>query len=269
MAATFSLQNASFIKFLSLLAKESGKVIGKYFRENLQIELKTDATPVTIADRKAEEIIRTLVGREFPDHGIIGEELGEFKPDADHVWIIDPIDGTKSFIAGVPLFGTLIALLEKGRPLISVIANPVLDTFLCGDNTETRLNGTRVVASGCTAVSKAILSTTSPRTAGQLHNPANFHRLSETVGLYRAWGDCFGYHLLSCGRIDIMTDPIMNRWDSLPLIPVVRGSGGIITTWNGGDPVADPTSIVAAAPGVHAAVIEILNRSNQAGQDPA
>jgi myo-inositol-1(or 4)-monophosphatase len=260
MKDTFSLDNKEFIKFLERLAKESGKIIKKYFNGDFQVELKQDATPVTIADRKAEEKIRELIMKAFPGHGIIGEEWGTFNDDAQYVWIIDPIDGTKSFVAGVPLFGTLIGLLKDGEPVSGVIANPVLDIFLCGDNTRSLCNGQPVACRDCRTISDAVLSTTSPLTSSRGPAGNNFRHLSEQVRLYRAWGDCFGYLLLARGRIDIMLDPVMNKWDSLPLIPVIRGAGGVITTWRGEDPVTDPTNIVAASPGLHRQVIEILNK---------
>jgi len=257
----YSLQNKAFLSFLSRVARESGRLIASYFQGGYTVETKADATPVTIADRKAEELLRRLITKEFPDHGIVGEEFGEDRPEAEYVWILDPIDGTKSFIAGVPLFGTLVGLLYRGEPLIGLIANPILKTVLCGDNTRTLLNGTPVRCRDCASLSEAVLSTTSP--LGSRRSPwgNGFAALTERVKLFRAWGDCFGYHLLASGKIDLMLDPVMNKWDSLPLIPVIRGAGGVITTWTGKDPVQDPTNIVAAVPGIHREVIATLSGS--------
>jgi histidinol phosphatase-like enzyme (inositol monophosphatase family) len=259
MPKDFSVADKPFMKFISRLTRASGRIIATYFRGDFTVESKADATPVTIADRRAEEIIRDLVGREFPDHGLVGEEFGATNPEAEYVWIIDPIDGTKSFVAGVPLFGTLIGLLRRGEPLFGVIANPVLDFTLCGDNSRTMLNGAPVACRPCRSLSEAVLSTTSPLTASRHAQGRNFHRLTEQVKLYRAWGDCFGYYLLATGRIDIMLDPDMKSWDSLPLIPVIRGAGGRVSTWPGGNPVEDPTSLIASGPDLHDQVIGLLN----------
>jgi fructose-1,6-bisphosphatase/inositol monophosphatase family enzyme len=164
MKNDFTVSNDAFLKFLELLARESGRIIRRYFGEELSVERKSDASPVTIADRQAEEVLRGLIGREFPDHGLIGEEFGETNADAEYVWIVDPIDGTKSFVAGVPLFGTLIGLLHKGEPLVGVIANPLLDIFLCGDNSRALLNGRPTACRPCPSLSEAVLSTTQPAT---------------------------------------------------------------------------------------------------------
>jgi myo-inositol-1(or 4)-monophosphatase len=259
MPADFTLENKPFMRFIKELTQASGRIIARYFRGDFTVESKEDATPVTIADRRAEEAIRGLLEREFPGHGLIGEEYGEKNPEAEYVWIIDPIDGTKSFVAGVPLFGTLIGLLRRGEPLCGVIANPILDFVLCGDNQKTVLNGAAVTCRRCPSLRDAVLSTTSPLTSSRHPQGRNFNRLTEQVKLYRAWGDCYGYYLLATGRIDIMLDPVMKSWDSLPLVPVIRGAGGRVSTWQGGDPVADPTSLVATGPDIHDLVIGLLN----------
>ncbi|MBN2353618.1 MAG: histidinol-phosphatase [Spirochaetales bacterium] len=247
------------MKFLDLLATESGRVVARYYQTDVSVESKADATPVTVADRLAEEKLRALIGREFPDHGVIGEEFGETNADAEYVWIVDPIDGTKSFVAGVPLFGTLIGLLRGGEPLVGVIANPILGFTLCGDNRRALCNGRPASCRPCDSLSEAVLSTTSPLSSARHPQGKNFTRLTEQVKLYRGWGDCYGYYLLATGRVDIMLDPAMKPWDILPLIPVIRGAGGVITTWRGDDPVKDPTSAAASGPGVHDAVIGLLN----------
>ncbi len=259
MPNDFSVSNTSFMRFIEHVTEESGRIIASYFRGEFKVETKADNTPVTAADRRAEEVIRGLIGREFPGHGLIGEECGETAADAEYVWIIDPIDGTKSFVAGVPLFGTLIGLLHRGEPVFGVIANPVLGILLCGDNRRTTLNGAPVSCRPCASLNQATLCTTSPLTALHHAQGRNFTRLTEQVKLFRAWGDCFGYYLLAAGRIDAMLDPLMKSWDSLPLLPVIRGAGGRVSTWQGGDPVADPTSLIATGPGIHDQVVGLMN----------
>jgi histidinol phosphatase-like enzyme (inositol monophosphatase family) len=259
MPSDFSVSHKPFLRFIERLTTASGRVITKYFHGGYTVETKADATPVTVADRQAEEVLRGLIGREFPRHGLIGEEFGETAADAEYVWILDPIDGTKSFVAGVPLFGTLIGLLHQGSPVFGVIANPVLGFVICGDNTKTLLNGTPVTCRPCASVNEAVLCTTSPLSSSRHAQGRNFNRLAEQVKLFRAWGDCFGYYLLAAGRIDAMLDPVMKSWDSLPLVPVIRGAGGRVSTWRGGDPVADPTSLIATGPDIHDQVVGILN----------
>lgn len=245
-------------QFAELLAAESGRVIRPFFRSKLQIENKTDASPVTIADRKAEEVMRTLINSHYPDHGIIGEEFGEENPDADYVWILDPIDGTKSFICGALSFGTLIGLRYKGEAVLGVFHQPILNELMIGDNNKTTLNGEITRVRECTSLSDAVLLTTDYRQIGKYRNPGGFDTLLDTVKLFRMWGDCYGYYLLSSGFADIMIDPIMHLWDTFALVPIVRGAGGIITDYYGNDPLAGD-STVASAPGIHKSVIAMLN----------
>lgn len=247
------------VPFIEKLAKKSAAIINPYFaRPNLEIELKSDDTPVTHADRNAERVMREMIRKEFPNHGIIGEEFGEENPGADFVWVLDPIDGTKSFAAGCPLFGTLICLMHEGSPVIGAIHQPVLGQLVIGDNKTATLNGRKVRMRTVTSLKKCILLTTDIKNILHYQSGANFQRLADRVQLFRTWGDCYGYLLLATGWADVMVDPIMNPWDLLPLIPVIRGAGGIITTWDGSDPL-NGTSIVAANQYVHARVIETLN----------
>ncbi len=247
------------VKFIKLLAEESGKVIRPYFGDpKLEIETKKDFTPVTIADRKSEEIMRGLINDRFPDHGIIGEEFGDEMSEAEYVWVLDPIDGTKPFSTGCPLFGTLIALLKEGRPILGAINNPVTGQLLIGNNVETNLNGIPVKMREMSILEEARLLTSSLEAPAQYQNGANWDRLAERTKELLTWGDCFGYLLLATGSADIMVDPIMNPWDLMALIPVIRGAGGVITDWQGNDPVTG-NSIVAANPILHPIVIEILN----------
>lgn len=246
-----------FKKFAKHLADESGKIINKYFRTDITIETKKDESPVTIADKSAEEKMRELIMKEFPDHGILGEEFGKHNPDAEHQWILDPIDGTKSFISGTPLFGTLIALTKNGEPILGVINHSVLNQFMIGDNETTVLNDAKVSVRPCAKLSDATLLSSDHLTIGQYQNIERFEGLMNQVKLYRMWGDCYGYYLLSSGFADIMIDPIMSVWDSMALIPVVRGAGGVITDYHGNDPVKG-NSIIAAGKDLHDEVVRIL-----------
>lgn len=247
-----------FRDFLKILSDESSRIIKKYFRTNIKIESKLDDSPVTIADKSAEEKMRELIMKHFPEHGILGEEFGNHNEGAEFTWVLDPIDGTKSFISGALSFGTLIALMKNGRPILGVINHPILDEFLIGDNETTELNGRKVKVRECNSLSEALLLTTDHLNIEQFQNLKKFENLMRSVKLYRNWGDCYGYFLLATGYADIMMDPIMSPWDSMALIPVIKGAGGIITDYHGNDPV-NGNSIIAASPGIHKKVIELLN----------
>ena len=245
--------------FMIELAERSGEFIRPYFaRHDVAIETKADETPVTIADRGAEEMLRERIGRRYPDHGIIGEEYGTENGAAEFVWVLDPVDGTKAFTTAVPLFGTLIALLHNGQPVLGCINQPVLSQLLIGDNETATLNGKQVGVRRTARFSDATLLCTDTYSVAQHQNGAAFDALARQCRLVRTWGDCYGYFLLATGWADIACDPIMNPWDIAALVPVVRGAGGVITDWQGGDPV-DAASTVAATPQLHARVIRALN----------
>ena len=248
-----------FINFVHKLASESAQVIKPYFGAfDLEVELKSDETPVTAADRGAEEVMRHLIRKEFPDHGIIGEEFGDENEAAEFVWVLDPIDGTKSFASGCPLFGTLICLLHEGQPILGAINQPILERLCIGNNNQTTVNGHPVHVRETDRLSEAILLTTDILSVGEYQSKAGFENLLHGTKLFRTWGDCYGYLLVASGGADIMLDPIVNPWDVLPVIPVVRGAGGVITTWDGGD-AAQGDSCVAASQNLHPRVLEILN----------
>ncbi len=244
--------------FLNLLAKESSIIIKKYFRTEFNIESKSDFSPVTIADKLAEEKMRELIQKEFPSHGIIGEEFGNENADAEYVWVLDPIDGTKSFISGALSFGTLIALLKNGKPILGVINHPILNEFLIGDNEKAFLNDNQVKIRNCNSISEATLLTTDHLNINKYQNKNGFEKLLTKVKLYRNWGDCYGYYLLATGFADIMIDPIMSVWDSIALIPIINGAGGKITDYQGNDPIIG-NSIVASNKVIHSEVIRFLN----------
>jgi len=222
------------------------------------VESKPDFSPVTIADKLAEEKMREIIVKEFPSHGIIGEEFGSDNSDAEYVWVIDPIDGTKSFISGALGFGTLIALLKNGRPIIGVINHPILNELLVGDNQICLLNEKKVNIRNCSSINQATLLTTDHLNIGKYQNQNKFDELTRKVKLYRNWGDCYGYYLMATGFADIMVDPIMSVWDSMSLIPIINGAGGIITDYQGNDPVVG-SSIVASNKEIHSEVIKLLN----------
>ena len=244
--------------FVGELAEESGALIRKHFRSpGLRVEVKADQTPVTDADRGAEELLRKRILARFPDHGILAEELGSERLDAEYVWVLDPIDGTKSFVSGVPLFGTLIGVLHRGQPIVGAIHQPIQRQLCLGDNRTTTLNGAPARVRPTTHLADAVLLTSDVTSAAQYQDGAAWDRLVAQARWVRTWGDCYGYLLVATGQADVMADPIMNPWDLLPLIPVIRGAGGTITDWQGNDAVRG-TSSIAANPTLHAQVIERL-----------
>lgn len=250
-----------FIPFIEHLAAMSAEAILPFFdNKNVVVESKTDETPVTIADRNAETVMRQLIEQAYPDHGIIGEEFGHINADAEFVWILDPIDGTKSFATSCPLFGTLIALRHNGQPVLGAINLPVLRKLLIGDGTQTTLNGQPVRVRERNSLSEATLLNTDILLVEHYRNITGFERLIHKVKLFRTWGDCYAYYLVATGWADIAVDPIMEVWDIQALIPIIRGAGGIITAWDGSDPV-NANSTVAASPALHKQVIEELNQT--------
>ena len=249
----------AWMEFARHLADISAAVIRPYFRGDYQVNLKSDRSPVTIADMQAEQVMREAIMTAFPDHGILGEEFGHHQPDAEYQWVLDPIDGTKSFVSGSYLFGTLIALTRNGRPLLGVINQPLLGDYLVGDGQGAWLNGRPVHVRACDRVEDALLLSTTYRTIGKYQNADDFEALTRRVDRYRTWGDCHGYYLVATGGADIMADPILNDWDLMALIPIVEGAGGRITDWHGRDPIGGNGAVATGGGPMHDEVIRLLN----------
>jgi myo-inositol-1(or 4)-monophosphatase len=247
-----------FVVAMTEMAEKSGDIIRSYFRKKIAIDEKADQSPVTIADKTAEQIMRDIVRKKFPDHGIIGEEFGNDNPDAEFVWIFDPIDGTKSFIHGAMEFGSLIALRHGDSIILGAFHQPIMRELVIGDGITTQCNGEPVFIRPCRSLADATLLTTDHLDIEKYQDIKKFDTLLHQVKLYRSWGDCFGYYLVATGFADIMIDGIMNIWDSAALIPIIRGAGGIITDYQGNDPMFG-NSIIAAGPGIHEEVIRLLN----------
>lgn len=247
-------------QFIITMTQASGAIIQKYFRGPYQVNLKTDQSPVTIADRDAEACMRQHIMQHYPEHGILGEEYGQHNPKADWQWILDPVDGTKSFICGSFDFGSIIGLTYQGQPVLGAIHQPVLKELFIGDNHTTTFNGNLIHVKKSGPLNDAVLVTSDLLNIGDYKEVKGFDNLCKQIKLARTWGNCFGYSLLAMGYVDIMIDPKPEKWDKIGIIPIIRGAGGIVTDYHGNDPVAGD-SIVASHPTLHEQVITILNET--------
>src|SRR6266540_5768280 len=253
-----------FSAFVNDLATVSGETILPFFRTALSIEDKGrpgSFDPVTAADHAAETAMRALIRRTFPDHGIIGEEFGGERADAEYVWVLDPIDGTKSFIAGMPAWGTLIALLRSGEPVFGMMNQPFTRERFSGDGGAARYRGPAgeraLRVRTCAGLSEAVLFTTSPRLMNGADR-ATFGRVEDAVRLSRYGGDCYAYCMLAAGHVDLVIETDLKPHDILALIPIVTGAGGTITTWDNTSAYAGGRIIAAGDSRVHAAAMQVL-----------
>ncbi|MCW8085225.1 inositol monophosphatase family protein [Sabulicella glaciei] len=203
------------------------------FRSALLVEAKGDASPVTEADRAAERALRGFLGTRFPDHGILGEEYGAERPDAEWLWVLDPIDGTRAFLTGRPIWGTLIGLMHRGEPVLGLIDQPVLgERWLGVKGQGTRFNGQPIRTRSCNRLAEAELACTAPEMFPEADRPG-FEALRAGARRISWGGDCYLYGLLSLGLLDVVAEATLKPWDWAALVPVVEGAGGSMTGWNG------------------------------------
>jgi myo-inositol-1(or 4)-monophosphatase len=254
-----------FAAFVDELAAVSGETIRPFFRSALGVENKSRSggfDPVTAADRAAEAAMRALINRTFPEHGVVGEELGADRPDAEYVWVLDPIDGTKSFICGLPAWGTLIALTRGGVPIYGMMHQPFTREHFSGDGHGARYRGPAgdraLQVRPCAELSDAIMLTTSPLLMNEADRHA-FRRVEQTVRLSRYGGDCYAYCVLAAGHVDLLIETELKPHDVLALIPIIEGAGGIMTTWDNGRPHNGGRIIAAGDKRVHAQAMALLN----------
>ncbi|MDE2006683.1 MAG: histidinol-phosphatase [Rhodospirillales bacterium] len=225
----------SWVAAAEAAADVAGAAIRPLFRSDLAAEHKQDLSPVTIADRAAEQAMRAVLAARFPAHGIAGEEFGTDRPEARLRWVLDPIDGTRAFITGRPIFGTLIALLDDGVPVLGVIDQPVTgERWIGAAGRPTRFRGPFGGTAGtrpCPSLDQAELSATSPAMFGP--NLPAFERLAGAARRLTWGGDCYAYGLLALGRIDVIAEADLKLWDWAALVPVIEGAGGRVTDWTG------------------------------------
>lgn len=250
------------------LARKSGDLVLRYYRRPIEVENKgktgsaKDFDPVTAADRAVEELIRGEVGRRYPDHGIIGEEFGNTRPEADFQWIIDPIDGTRSFIMGLPTWGTLIGLSHKGEPYLGVMSQPFTRELYWSTESGSHWSGPlgegELKVRPCARLSDAVLASTHPSLFKTKAELDRFVEVETRVKLARFGGDCYAYSLLAAGLVDIVVEASLQTFDVAALIPIIERAGGVITTWDGGPAIGGGRIIAAGDRRVHAEALPLL-----------
>ncbi len=244
--------------FAVKLAEEAGKITLKYFRTDLRVDSKPDLSPVTIADRQAEEFLRKEIEKRFPDDGILGEEFGEKPGKSGYRWILDPIDGTKTFIRGVPMYGTMIAVERDGESLIGVIRFPPSnETIAALSGYGCFFNGARCKGSSTASLAQATVLTTAMDGILKYRGEKTLLRLLRETGIQRTWGDCYGYMLVATGRADAMIDPIVHLWDVAPIKPIIVEAGGRFSDADGNDSTG-VTNMVGSNGLVHDGILNIL-----------
>lgn len=247
--------------FANALADAVRPVIRRHFRTRLAVDAKDDASPVTIADREAEQAMRAAIMARFPSHGIRGEEFGTHQAGADWVWVLDPIDGTKSFVSGSLAFGTQIALLHRGQPVLGLIDQPVTaERWLGCAGATTLFNGEPARTSATAHLAEAILYTSAPDHFDAARRQ-RYDRIARQARFSRASHDCYAAGLLAIGTVDLLLEGNVHDYDILPQMPVILGAGGIVTDWDG-RPLTDAsrfdTVLMAANATLHATALQAL-----------
>ena len=264
------MTTVDFVAFVERLADLASQTLLPFFRTALLAEDKSAGgpfDPVTEADRAAKAALRHLITATFPGHGIIGEEFEPVQIEADYVWVLDPIDGTKSFIAGLPLWGTLIGLLHKGRPVYGMMVQPFTRERFSGDGKSAVWRGPgfdhemserKLFTRPCERLGQATLMTTSPLlySAAKLES---FRRVERRARLSRYGGDCYAFGMLAAGHVDCVIESGVNIYDIAPLVPIIQGAGGVITCWDGSDPTQGGDVIAACCKPLHDEILNLLN----------
>ena len=216
------------------IAREAGEITLRHFRTLTEVQRKADGSFVTAADREAEAHLRRRIKERFPEDGILGEEEGALAGTSGRRWLVDPIDGTFSFVHGVPLFGVLVALESDDEPMVGVVNIPRLDELTsAARGLGCFVNRERAHVSATAKLEEALLLATDFSVCAHYGFGAAARRLQERVAARRTWGDCYGHVLVATGRADVMLDPVMNPWDCAPLLPIIEEAGGTFTDWRG------------------------------------
>ncbi|GGK39832.1 histidinol-phosphatase [Salinarimonas ramus] len=260
-----------FASFVDDLATASGKAILPFFRTSLTASDKGGRggvfDPVTEADKAGESAMRHLIKRAFPSHGIVGEEYGVEQADAEYVWVLDPIDGTRGFISGLPSWGTLIGLTRNGRPCYGMMHQPFTRERFSGDGGKALYRGPmgggepgerRLRTRRCASLAEATLSSTSPHAFPTAEEGEAFARLAQGARNVRYGADCYAYCMVAAGHIDLVVEAGLAPYDIVALIPIIEGAGGIVTTWDGGDPARGGRILAAGDKRVHEEAMRVL-----------
>ena len=261
-------EQREFVPFVHELIATAFATIRPLFLSGATVSTKSDASPVTLADRNAEAAMRRLIEQRYPEHAIVGEEHG-VKDGRHYRWVLDPIDGTRAFITNCFLFGTLIALerweYDTYRPVLGVIGHPAAGVALIGHLHGTTLyasdgSSRRVQVRRCEQLEDATVLATSHWTSNEqpASHGARIEKIVKRAKMYRTWGDCFGYFALATGAADLMLDPKLEYYDVAAIVPVVEGAGGVVSSWSGGDPLAE-LSLIASAGALHPIVLSLLS----------
>ena len=263
------MATVDFAAFVERLADVAADTILPFFRTALRADDKNAGgmfDPVTEADRAAEAAMRHLIQETFPEHGIIGEEFGSIQSDADYVWVLDPIDGTKSFIAGMPVWGSLIGLLHKGLPVYGMMVQPFTLERFTGDGKGAVWRGPgsgrqimqrKLATSRCPGITQATLMTTSPLLYSAAKLKA-FRRVESKARLSRYGGDCYAFAMLAAGHVHCVIESNLKTYDIAPLVPIIQGAGGTVTCWDGGNPANGGDVVASCDARTHDEVLSLL-----------
>lgn len=249
------------------VATLAGAAALRHFRAGIAVDTKADGSPVTEADREAERAARAWLETRFPDDGVTGEEFGETRPGAARRWFLDPVDGTKSFVRGVPLWGSMVGLAEGGEVLAGAIAFPALgETLAAARGTGCWWNGARCRVSAVDDLARATVLATDERFGRDARRKAAWDALASRAAVARSWGDCYGYLLVATGRAELMTDGVLHPWDAVPLVPLLAEAGGVLTDWSGAPAGFGDGAIATNAALAAAARDVLLGRDGAAGR---
>jgi len=250
----------SFLPVAIAAAEESAKLIRQYYRGEFTVEIKADQTPVTVADREAEEIIRSIILEAFPNHGFYGEEGGRTQQDGDYLWLVDPIDGTKSFVAGYGMFSTQIALMYKGELVLGVSSAPAHDELVWAvKDSGAHLKNRLLKVSDTRSLGQSSISTGNIQTLAASTKWPVMGKILSSANRTRGYGDYYHYHRLAAGQIDAIIESDVNILDIAALTVIAREAGGVFTDLQGRPPALDTTSVLAANPHLHALLLDMLN----------
>lgn len=223
------------LNFAHELAWQAGKVTLRYFQSSITVDRKSDDSPVTIADRETERYLRSAILARYPEHAFLGEEDGlSGQQDAPWRWIVDPIDGTKAFVRGMPLYGVMIGIEYEGNPVVGVVNMPALGEIVVAAHGQgCWWNGRRCHVSQTSTLGEGLLLSTSATRYERYGKQEAMARLTSAAGIFRTWGDCYGYLMVATGRAEAMIDPKMSIWDAAPLLTILQEAGGTFTDWDG------------------------------------